>query len=500
MKTLFILLGITLAIGAQAQQHLPEMQLTKTELEGHMRFLASDALEGRRTGSRGNNLAASYLAAYFEAYGVKKVPGMDSYFQPVLFQSVAPAKDASLKIGKTTYKSGEDFLILAGDAQNTKTSIVFAGHGWVDAKTGHDDYKDLDVKGKVVLVLPGTPDDQSMTSMFSSGSKKRQFAAERGAAAILEVYRLQFPWNLFKNFVDKENIILANPNVSNNAIAYGWFKEPNEDNPVKELQDKKSLKVAFQHEGALRKDLPSQNVIGVIEGSDPVLKNEYILLTAHYDHVGVGAQGGGTVTPQDSIFNGARDNAFGTVSLLAAAKTLAQHPIKRSVIVLAVTGEEIGLLGSKYYADNPLIPLEKTVFNLNTDAAGYNDTKNVMVVGIEHVPIRETLEKGAAAFGLGVLDDPMPEQNLFVRSDHYSFVVKGVPAIFITPAITSFDASIQKYYHQVSDNPDSIDYDYLLKYCQAYAHTARLVGDNQERPTWKAGDKYEKAGKELYKN
>lgn len=502
MKKIWMLgaLGILFLTNfAQAQQDLPEMQMPQTEVEAHMRFLASDALEGRRTGSRGNNLAAAYIAAQFEAYGLQQAPGADGYYQPVMFETVKPPQSGSMKIGKETFKFKEDFLFLSGDAVDTKTKAVFANYGWVEGS--NDDYKDLDVKGKVVFVLPGKPDDQSPQAVFTAGSKKREFAKAKGAVALVELYRVQFPWNFFVQYFGGESLRLADTNADASgsaSIPYGFFKEPS-PNPLKSMIDEgKELKITLQSEKGNVTKLPSQNVIGILEGSDPQLKNEYIIVSAHYDHVGVGKQGGGAYTEQDSIFNGARDNGFGTVSLLATVKAMYQKRPKRSIIFLAVTGEEQGLLGSQYYAENPLIPLEKTVFNLNTDAAGYNNTENVMVVGIEHVPVREELTNGAKPFGLGILDDPVPEQNLFTRSDHYNFVKKGVPAIFITPALTAFDEEITKYYHQVTDNPDSIDYNYLLKYCQTFAHTVRIFADRAERPFWKAGGTYEALGKKLY--
>jgi len=244
---------------------------------------------------------------------------------------------------------------------------------------------------------------------------------------------------------------------------------------------------------------PSMNVAGVIEGTDPKLKEEYIILSAHFDHVGVGKQGGPNYPATDSIFNGARDNAFGTVGLLTAAKALSQQHPKRSVLVLALTGEEVGLLGSRYYAENPLIPLKQTIFDLNIDGAGYNDTTIVSVIGLERTGAKAEIEAGAKAFGLGVFAEPAPEQGLFDRSDNVSFAAKGVPAPTFSPGFKSFDEAIGKYYHQAIDNPESIDFGYLTRFCQAFAHTARLIADRPTRPMWSAGDKYEAAAKELYK-
>ena len=221
-------------------------------------------------------------------------------------------------------------------------------------------------------------------------------------------------------------------------------------------------------------------------------------MTAHFDHVGVGQQGGGAYTAEDSIFNGARDNAFGTISLLAAARAFAEQPPRRSVIVLAVTGEELGLLGSKYYSENPLVPLEQTVFNFNTDGAGYNDTTAISLIGSDRTGIDQQVERAATAFGKRVISDPAPEQGLFDRSDNVSFAAKGVPALSFTPGFAAFDDDIMRYYHQVSDNPETINLQYLKEYCQIFTLAARLIADRDVVPFWTEGDKYEDAGKALY--
>lgn len=508
MKKLWILLfvGLSWSAGAQkAQKQLPELNLTKSEVEAHMRFIASDELEGRRTGSRGNNTAARYIATQLGLYGVKTVAGASGYYQPVPFEAVIPPQENVLQLDQNSYESKKDFLWLSGDAKEVKTTAVFANYGWVDAANGRDDFKNLDVKGKVVFVLPGISDADAANpaAIFEASAKKRQIAAEKGAVALVELYRLNFPWNFFVNYFGKEGLQLADDQTDSSkpSLVYGWFKEPS-PNPLTELVagNKSEIAINFSATGGKRDKVMSQNVIGVIEGTDPKLKNEYILLSAHYDHVGVGKQGGGAYTPQDSIFNGARDNAFGTTAVLAAAKAFAMQPPKRSVIILLVTGEEIGLLGSQYYASHPLIPLNKVVFNLNCDAAGYNNTSIVSIFGFGRTGTDDDIRNGLKPFGLEVFADPAPEQNLFDRSDNVSFAAKGVPALTFSPGFTAFDQAIMQYYHQATDNPETIDFNYLHKYSQAYIHTARLIGDRAQRPIWKEGDKYEKAGKELYNN
>jgi Zn-dependent M28 family amino/carboxypeptidase len=190
---------------------------------------------------------------------------------------------------------------------------------------------------------------------------------------------------------------------------------------------------------------------------------------------------------------------MGTVALLSAARSFAAKPTKRSVIILAVTGEEIGLLGSQYYASQPLVPLENTIFNLNTDGAGYNDVTKVSMLGFGRTGTDKQLNDAAESVGLTIIADPAPEQGLFDRSDNVSFAREGVPALTLSPGFHSFDAEIQKFYHQVTDEADSIDFDYLYKYCRAFVEAARNIANMEGRPIWKAGDKYEQAGKDLYK-
>lgn len=496
---IFLLLGFSLYVSAQKA---PEFAIAQSEVEIPLRFLAADELGGRRTGSNGNLIAARYIAEHLRSYGYSMAPGLDSYFQPINFQASSPPAKASLMIGQTDYKFNEDFIVMSGDATNlSKLDVVFAGNGWIDEKTGKDDYKGLDVKGKLVIVLPGAPDETSPQAVFRAMAKKRDWAYERGAAGLIELYRLTFPWNFFTRNFSRESLrpVPKEGPKASSKMFYGWLKEKNTVSDIKDLQEGKKLKASLSSSGFNQRMMPSQNVVGVLEGSDPQLKDEYLIVSAHYDHVGVGKEGGGAYSKEDSIFNGARDNAMGTVALLTAAKALSLQKPKRSVIILAVTGEELGLLGSQYYAENPLIPLNKCIFNLNTDGAGYNSTEHISIIGWSRTGTDALIEQAANSVGLKVFPEPAPEQNLFDRSDNVSFAVKGVPALDFSPGITKFDEAIGKYYHQVADHAESVDMPYFLKYCQSFANLARLIADNPQRPQWKVGDKYEKAGMELYK-
>lgn len=469
--------------------------LQQADVEFPLRFLAADELEGRRTGERGNNLAARYIAEYFRTYNLSTAPEATGYYQNIPFTSIIPPTIAKLEINNKIYEQGEDLLIMTGDDLDIEAKAVFAGHGWVDEKTGHDDFKDIKVQDRVVFVLPGTPTSQDPATVFSAMGKKRALAAERGAVAVIELYRLSFPWKFFVSYFNKESLQMGS--MDGKAITYG-FANQIDKSAIEKMQNGKKIKVKLANTAFKKRSVPSQNVIGILEGSDPTLKDEYVLLTAHYDHVGTGKNGGGAFTAADSIFNGARDNAMGTVALLGAVKLLSQNPPKRSTIFLAVTGEELGLLGSAYYAENPLIPLNKTIVNLNSDGAGYNNTSYASITGYGRIGIDDLTDEAVKSAGLEVFPNPSPEQGLYDRSDNVSFARKGVPAINMAPGITGFDEQISKYYHQVADEAESIDFQYFTKWCQAFANLATLVGNAEKKPTWQTGDKYEAAGKELY--
>lgn len=478
-------------------QTLPEFELNKSDVEFQMRFLASDELKGRATGSDGINIAARFIAEQLRIYGCQYAPGLDSYYQPIRMAGTQPPDKGFIQVGESKYVNKDQALLLAGKAVDFSAPAVFAGHGWIAEDGSHNDYQGLDVKGKIVVLLPGTPESSNPRTVFRSRNQKIKIAADQGAVAVIELFRLQFPWAFFLRFNNRENLRVLDPKQEPIAdIPYALLKE-NEQDLVQILKDKPGTALHIFSTGIQKRSIDSKNIIGIVEGSDPILKEEYILLTAHYDHVGTRTNNG-EVETVDSIFNGARDNALGTIALLAAAKSLAQKPAKRSVIFLMVTGEEMGLLGSAYYANNPLIPLKQTIFNLNSDNAGYNDTTLVSVIGHGRTGTDEVIKKGVEAIGLKLYPNPAPEQGLFDRSDNVSFAQKGVPCVTVSAGFTSFDDEINKYYHKAADDPDSINYDYLLKFSKAMAHITRLLADSETRPKWKEGDKYEEVSKELY--
>ncbi|MCE7067589.1 M28 family peptidase [Dyadobacter sp. CY326] len=492
--------AVTPTYSQKKTNSLPEFQIKKADTEAHMRFLAADELLGRRTGEQGNLVAARYIAEQFRKLGVVPVPGNAETNNATYFQRVPFEKMSSNGVGVITadaeiMKSGEDWILMSGGPLEVTTPIVYASFGLEDAAKNLDDYKGLDVKGKVVLVESGTTETQTPREIINTSNEKRKIAMDKGAIAVIELFNAPIPWNIVvKNFATEKLSLLEGDSAAK-TIPHAWVngKEAKYARALRAVKE-----VEFKTEGRKSQIVRSYNVAGYIPGTDPKLKEEYVLLSAHYDHIGIGKQGGQPYTPEDSIFNGARDNAFGTVALLTAAEALAKNPPKRSVVIVALTGEEIGLLGSKYYAAHPLLPLNKCIFNINSDGAGYNDTTIVSVMGLDRTGARAEIETACKAFGLGIFADPSPEQGLFDRSDNVNFAKEGIPAPTFTPGFKDFNADIMKNYHQVSDNPETIDFNYLLKFSQAYTYATRLIADRKVAPQWSAGDKYEAAGKKLY--
>lgn len=473
-----------------SQEKLPEDHISQAEIEAHLRFLAADELKGRKTGEMGNNIAAAYIAAQLRSFGVKEVEGAENYYQKIPFETYTA--NGSFTWEEQSLKHGGDMVIMAGEGQTIEAQAVFVDYGWVDEGKGYDDYKKIDVKGKIVIANLGLPKDDNPISIVQAAKIKRKLAMERGAVALLELYRLNMPWRFVSQQFSASRLLIMNQ--PSDRLPYGWINDPKGE-LVQRLQKSKKLKVSLQMEEAKYSPKPSQNVVGWIPGTDPELSKEYMIISAHYDHVGVG---GTRATKEDSIFNGARDNAIGTVALISAAKSLAMKPPKRSILILAVTGEEMGLLGSNYYANNPLLPLKDMKFDLNCDGAGYNDTSMLSVVGFDHLEVEGIISEAASRNGLKTGGDVVPEQGLYDRSDNASFARKGIPAINVSPGVKAFDAELMKYYHQVADEAESLNFGYVTRFMRAFAHIGRLIADLDKMPIWKADSKYRAQGEELY--
>ncbi len=478
---------------AQITSSYPEDNLRQEEVAAHLRFLASDELMGRMTGTPWIDVAARYIAEQFRAVGLSTFPQAKDYFQPVPILRRNPPSSGRISLLGETTEQGKKMVLRSGGGMAWSGKFVFVSYGTVDSSKGIDDYHGIDVKGKVVAARFGAQDNRDLFTAFSTiGDKKRKSATERGAVALIELYRGSLEWRSLVSYLTRPSFQTA---PAGNDIPHFLIEDTSATFAAR-LEKQTSGPAEIRTDGFREDRISARNVIGLVPGSDPRLRDQYVLLTAHYDHIGTGRPSGSSM---DTIYNGARDNGMGTVALIEAARSFTAKPPKRSVIIAAVTSEEVGLFGSRELAANPPVPIEKIVFDLNSDGAGYDDTTIVTVVGLERTTAEPAIKEGAERYGLKAIPDPVPEQNLFNRSDNVPFAKRGVPAPTFSEGFRGFGEEILKYYHKASDQADeNFNFSYFLRFCKAYVHSARLISDMKDTPFWKPGDEYEKAGRKLY--
>lgn len=489
MRSLALAILMVASLESPAQKKLIQQvqtSVTARESEAHLKFLASDEMRGRDTGSPEIDIAANYISTQLYIFGAKPVPGHAGFFQEVKLKKLKPAKNISLTIGSDNFKMGEDLAYMNGGSVSLERDLVFVGYG------SSEDFEKADVKGKIAVALAGgNATTNAVQALLTDAPSKGVLAAAHGASALIEIMMLPgLPWQSIVNFLSAERM-LTEKNVQE-PIPHIWMKK-SEAPALASLMEKRTGTGKLIIEAAPQENIGARNVAAVIEGTDPTLSKEWIVISAHYDHVGVKKN-----QSQDSIYNGARDNALGTVALLQAAKFFGKNPPKRSILFLALTAEEKGLLGSEWYTNHPLIPLNQTVFNLNCDGAGYNDTTMVNLVDLNRTTVDEHFRTSTQAFGLALKGDPAPAQNLYERSDNVNFAVKGVPAANFSPGVKEFDQELMKYYHQPPDEVSSLNMRYIERFHRVFVHAVSLVANAKERPVWIKGDKFEEAGRKLY--
>ncbi len=490
-KKLWIISALMLTslwVVAQDQAELVTNTIKKSTIKGHIYFLASDELAGRETGTPGIDVAARYISTTFQRYGVSPVEGAtEGYFQEVpLVKNVAPEAYA-LQVGSEAVDS-EDLLRMEGSGIELTSDFVFLNYGT------EEDFDNKKINGKIAVVLAGQKDNQDYRFVYQASAKKSSLAKEAGAVGIVELHADNPDnWNTFKGFMGRGSSIGFKSEDKEDSFFKLWVNDPDKS-WVKRVNLKMKQEMEVTIGEAMQLPMPSKNVVGMVEGTDPELKDEFIIYSAHYDHLGIGKPN----AAGDSIYNGARDNAVGVVTVMSAAESIAKNPTKRSALFILFTAEEKGLLGSKYYVENPLLPLDQMVYCFNSDNGGYNDTSLTTIIGLERTTAGKHIKKASETFGLKAIDDPAGEQGLFDRSDNVNFAKKGIPAPTFSLGFTAFDAEIGKYYHQQSDNPESIDYKYMEQFFRAFVLSARLIANDEETPFWIEGDKYYEAGKALY--
>jgi len=499
-------------------------------VEAHVSFLADDRLAGRRTGTPGYMLAADHVSAQFARIGLRPAGDDGSYLGRVrLRRASAVAEGSSMSLildGRVEPLAvGVDYVPGARIDQvqgTTEAPTVFAGYGVTAPESGYDDYRGIDARGKIVVVLRGAPEDlaSDASAHYSSGRVKAQIAAERGAVGVVTVFPptegRRGSWESAVASVGRGSTQWLGPDGSppgGAALATASVSVAGAEKlfagTARTLADvlansgpdrpgsfdlRATVRLASRSE---HHDLEGFNVLGVLPGSDPDLADEYIVVTAHLDHVGVGRVQNG-----DSIYNGAADNAAGVASLIEVARALAGLPTapRRTFLFVATTAEEEGLLGARYLAANPVESLGTLIANINMDGnLMLYPMANIIAVGGEHTSLGAVAEAAANRVGLEIQPDPMPEQNLFIRSDHYAFVLQGTPSVALMTGMTSSDPDIDgpavmnewiaTILHRPGDDANQpFNYEAGADYVRTVFLIAEHVGNADDRPHWIEGD------------
>ena len=484
--------------------------ISAAELKTHLTILASDAFEGRETGEKGNELAAEYIAKQFKFLDLPKVGLENSYYQDVAFNKTSWAKN-ELSINGTAYKHLWDYLSFATTNESmpefSPEEVIFLGYGIDDEK--YSDFKGNDLKGKVIMINEGEPLDKDSIS-YITGTKKvsdwsRNVWLKLEAAKKHNVKLVLVIENDLKDFLGRNRRFLVSPSLQLGDGSIDDIKYANHiyisSTMAKEIIGKKAKKIKKWRKKNRKKaktcdiDIPTKididferdvylleghNVMGYIEGTDK--KDELIIVSGHYDHLGKRG---------NDIYNGADDNGSGTSTILEVAQALkmakdAGYGPRRSVLCLLVTGEEKGLLGSEYYAENPVFPIGNTVANVNIDMVGRTDEtykdnpKYIYVIGSDRLSsdlhkINESVNQEYSQLTLDYkYNDENDPNRYYFRSDHYNFAKKGIPAIF-------FFSGVHEDYHRTTDTVDKIMFDKMETVGKHVFHLIWELSNREER-------------------
>jgi Zn-dependent M28 family amino/carboxypeptidase len=538
MRCLSILALASVAACASDPDRDPQLQADR--LLADIAVLAHDSLLGRAPGTPGEDKTVAFLTAQFAAVGLEPGNPDGSWTQSVDLVGITGTPFANLTVGgrPVALNWRDDYVAVSRRITEQvvvdASELVFVGYGVVAPEYGWDDYKDVDVRGKTVVMLvndPAVPDStntgQLDPAMFRGDAMtyygrwtyKYEIATERGAAAVLIVHEdgpAGYPWEVVRGGWGGERMETrpADGNVNRVAIE-GWITTAKAREIMTAAgQDFEGLKLAatsrdfqpvslngtaaFTVAQQLR-DVRSQNVIGLLPGTDDSLKNEYVIYTAHWDHFGIGEPVNG-----DSIYNGARDNASGTAGLIELARGF-QHAgaPKRSILFLAVTSEEQGLLGAKWYAANPLYPLHKTLANINVDVLNaWGPTRDLIVIGMGNSTLDDVLAEVATPLNRTLVPDQEPSKGFFYRSDHFEFAKKGVPALYIDEGNEYLNRPTgfahlkdslwtANLYHKPDDEVDpEWDMAGAIADLHLLFQVGRRVANGTVWPEWKAGTEF----------
>ena len=499
------------------------------DIHAHMAFLASDLLRGREAGTVDFDIAAAYVASQMEQLGLKPLGGDGkSYLQPVPLLAYRATDHGALVLkdaqGKgEPLKFGEDYLVHGsplGAAIKMSAPLVFAGFGVVAPEHGRDDYAGLDVRGKIVVLVGGAPKNYQSEerAYYGNGRNKAALALAHGAIGTLSLDTLTgerlYPFRnavrqyqswgvVWRDAQGKPFIPSPIPNLGGISVvgaAKLFVGAPQsaeailaaaetEDGAMKGFDLPRSLEATLNSE---LKEVQSENVVGLLEGSDPKLKDEVVVLSAHLDHLGI--------TPPvdaDSINNGALDNAAGVATTLEVARLFRTHgkAPKRSLLFLIDTAEEKGLVGAEYFAHNPTVPAKSIVADVDLDMPilTYEFT-DVVAFGADRSSIGPSVKKAAGRMNVKLSPDPMPDEGIFTRSDHYRFVEQGVPAVFLITGFANggeaaFTDFMAHHYHKPSDDMNlPLRFDVGATFARLNYEITRELAESPVKPSWNKGD------------
>lgn len=527
---------VSLFSNGQAQNaHFPPDEVLKSihpeGIRANMAFLADDLLEGRRTGTPGYMLAAKYVATQFEEMGLKPAGDKGTYFQNIrLRQTTLVPEQTSVVLTRNgqpqALSINKDYTAF-GSALYPDTSVnaklVFVGYGVTAPEFHYDDYASTEVSGKVVAMLVGAPRKfaSAPRAYYSDVDVKAANVVAHGGIGYLAIWAGDIanhvPFTSIReafnqpsmHWLDEKGIPNdVQPQLHGSALlnmeAASQLFEGSPKSLKQALADAQDgqpqgfpLPVSVSiHKVSNNSEVESPNVAAVLPGSDPKLRGQYVAFTAHLDHLGISRPVKG-----DSIYNGAVDNSSGVAALLEIARALSSsRPPRRSILFLAVTGEEEGLLGSDYYAHQPTVPISKIVADVNMDEIGvlYN-FKDIVPFGAEHSSLEAIVKEVARHFGLEVSPDPAPEQGYFIRSDQYSFVKQGLPSVAISAGYQTLDPNLdgkkisddweKTRYHQPSDDMSQpLDFDAAVTYTRVALAVGYEIAQHDGVPHWNTGD------------
>ena len=541
----FAFLSLTLSLFAEdkvAEKLKPALDVvTPDALLAHIKTLASDEFEGRAPGSKGEELSIKYIADQFREIGLKPGNPDGTYIQEVPLAGIKSDPKMQFVVnGKPPMdlKLADDFVASSARLQNeikiANSDIVFVGYGVVAPEYGWDDYKDVNVHGKTILMLindPAVPDPKDPSKLddnmfkgkamtyYGRWTYKYEIAAQKGAVAaviIHETVPAAYPWQVVKSSWSKENFELDNPDKNMSSVQVrSWITldvakkllaDCGQDfDALKKSAITKEFKpVALNAKANIEikqqiRSFKSHNVIGKFEGADPKLKDEYVIFTAHWDHLGKHSE-----LPGDQIFNGAIDNASGVsaVITLASAFPKAEPPPARSILFMATTAEEAGLLGAKWYAEHPLYPLQKTLADINIDTLNvWGKARDIEDTSFGFSDLDDMLAAAAKRQGRPMIPNPRPEKGTIYRADNFEFSKVGLPSLYIgknqhlmsrspNGALRADEYDL-KDYHQPSDEvkPDW-DLSGAVQDIDLLFEVGYLVANADKFPQWKAGNEF----------